>query len=232
MSFNERYSKEIKPVNSKGNQSWIFTGRTEAEAPILWLPNARNWLIGKDPDAGKDWGQEKKGTTKVEMVGWHHGLNGCEFEQTLGESGGQGNLAHCSLWGHKELDMTEELKTNLNLPCLLVSVSLKASLRNVFLFHHWQSGKLAFHSAWHLRHTRLGPRYLPATHEPHVKPWICDRIFLILFLICKMRMMTATCLRIAVRIKRDEVSFIRHFSEHKHLFNVSCGISFISLQCP
>ena len=95
------------------------------------------------------------------MVGWHDQLNGCEFEQTLGDSGGQRNLARCGLWGHKEVDMTEGLKNSLNLPCLLVSVSLEASLKNVFLFHHRQFGKLAFHSACHLRHTRLGPRCLP-----------------------------------------------------------------------
>ena len=75
-------SKEIQPVNSKGNQSWIFIGRTvaEAETPILWPPDAKNWLTGKDPDAGKDWGQEEKGTTEDEMVGWHHRLSGHEFD--------------------------------------------------------------------------------------------------------------------------------------------------------
>ena len=75
-------SKDIKPVDPKGNQSWIVTGRTdaEAEAPILWPPDAKNWLIGKDPDAGKDWRQEEKGTTEDEMAGWHHWLNGHEFE--------------------------------------------------------------------------------------------------------------------------------------------------------
>ena len=103
--------KEIKPVNPKGNQSWIFIGRTDAEAkvPILWPPDAKNWLIGKDPDAGKDWRQEEKGTTEGEMVGWHHQLNGHESEQALGVGDGQGNLACCSPWGHKELDVTEWL---------------------------------------------------------------------------------------------------------------------------
>ena len=78
--------KEIKPVNTKGNQSWIFTGRTdvEAETPILWPPDSKNWFTGKDPDAEKDWGQEEKGTTEDEMVGWHHCLNGHELKQTLG----------------------------------------------------------------------------------------------------------------------------------------------------
>ena len=93
-------SKEIIPVNRKGDQSWISIGRTdaEAEAPIFWLPDAKNWLIGKDPDAGKDWGQEEKGTTEDEMVGWHHWLSGHEFEQSLGVDDGQGSLACCSPW--------------------------------------------------------------------------------------------------------------------------------------
>ena len=99
--------KEIKPVNPKGSQSWIFIGRTdaEAEAPILWPPNVKNWLIGKDPDAGKDW-REEKGMTDNEMVGWHHWLDGHEFEWTLEVGDGQGSLACCSPWGCKELDMT------------------------------------------------------------------------------------------------------------------------------
>ena len=102
--------KEIKPGNPKGNQSWVFFGRTDAEveAPILWPPHAKNWLIRKDPDAGKDCRQEENGVTEDEMVGWHHQLNGHEFEQTLRDSGGQGSLA-CSSWGRKESDMTEWL---------------------------------------------------------------------------------------------------------------------------
>ena len=102
-------SKEIQPVHSKGNQSWIFIGRTDTEATILWPPDAKNWLIGKDPDAGKGWRQEEKGTTEDEMVGWHHGLYGHEFEQSLGVGYGQGGPACCSTWGCKELDMTEGL---------------------------------------------------------------------------------------------------------------------------
>ena len=96
--------KDIKPVNQKGNQRWIFIGRTDAEAatPILWPPDMKSWLIGKDPDAGKDWGQEEKGTTEGEMVGWHHRLNGHEFEQTPGVSEGWGILACWSSWGLKE----------------------------------------------------------------------------------------------------------------------------------
>ena len=101
--------KEIKPVNPKGNQSWIFIGRTDAEAetPLFWPPDAKNWLTRKDLDAGKDWGQEEKGTTEDEMVGCHHQLNGREFEQTPEVGDGQGSLVCCSPWGRKELDMTE-----------------------------------------------------------------------------------------------------------------------------
>ena len=103
--------KEIKPVNPEGNQSWIFTGRTDAEAetPILWPPDGKNWLIGKDRDAGKDWRQEEKGMTEDEMVGWHHWLNGHGFEQAPGVGDGQGSRVCCSPWDHKESDMTERL---------------------------------------------------------------------------------------------------------------------------
>ena len=101
--------KEIHPVHSKGNQSWIVIGRTDAkaEAPILWLPNVKNWLIGKDPDAGKDWRQGEKGMPKDRMVGRHHWLNAHEFEQALGFGDGQGSLVCCSPWGCKESDMSE-----------------------------------------------------------------------------------------------------------------------------
>ena len=101
--------KEIRPVNSKDNQSWIFIGRTDAEAPILWLPDARSWLIGKDPDSGKDWGQEENGETEDEMVVWYHWLDGHEFEQALGIGDWQGSLAGCSPRGCKESDMAERL---------------------------------------------------------------------------------------------------------------------------
>ena len=100
--------KEIKPVNLKGNQLWIFTGRTDAEAetPILWPPGVKSRLTGKDPDAGEDWGQEEKGTSEDEMAGWHHQHNGHEFEQTLEDSEGQESLVYCSSWGGKESDTT------------------------------------------------------------------------------------------------------------------------------
>ena len=107
----EHYSKEIKPVSHKGNQSWIYIGRTDAEieASMLWPPDAKNWLFGKDPDAGKDWRWEEKGTTEDEMVGWYHLFNGHEFEQALGVGDGQGSLLCCIPWGCKELDVTEQL---------------------------------------------------------------------------------------------------------------------------
>ena len=101
--------KEIQLVHPKGNQSWKFIERTDAEAPVLWPPDEKNWLIGKDPDAGKDWRQEEKGMTEDEMVGWHHRFNGHEFEQALGVGDGLGSLACCSHWGCKESDSTERL---------------------------------------------------------------------------------------------------------------------------
>ena len=103
--------KEIQLVHSKGDQSWVFFGRNnaKAETPILWPPHAKSWLIGKDSDAGREWGQEEKGTTEDEMAGWHHRLNGREFEWTPGVGDGQGVLACCSSCGHKESDTTERL---------------------------------------------------------------------------------------------------------------------------
>ena len=103
--------REIQPVHSKGDQSWVFIGRTDAEAetPILWPADAKSWLIGKDPDAGRDWGQEEKRMTEDKMVGWHHWLDGHEFGWTLGVGDGQGGLACCDSWGCKESDTTERL---------------------------------------------------------------------------------------------------------------------------
>ena len=100
--------KEIKPVHPKGSQSWIFIGRTdvEAETSVLWPSDVKNWLIGKDPNAGKDWRQEEKGTTEDEMVGWHHRLDGHEFEQASGVGDRQGSLVCCSLCGCKRSDTT------------------------------------------------------------------------------------------------------------------------------
>ena len=103
--------KEIQPVYPKGNQSWIFIGRTyvEAETPIFWPPDSKSWLIWKDPDAGKDWRWEEKGATEDEMAGWHHRLNGHGFGWTLGVGAGQGGLACCSSWDGKESDTIEWL---------------------------------------------------------------------------------------------------------------------------
>ena len=103
--------KEIQPVHLKGDQSWVFFGRNDAKAetPILWPPHEKSWLIGKDSDAGRDWKQEEKGTTEDEMAGWHHRLDGHEFEWTLGVGDVQGGLASCRPRGPKESDTTEPL---------------------------------------------------------------------------------------------------------------------------
>ena len=103
--------KEIQAVHSKGFQPWVFFGRIDAKAetPILWPPHVKSWVIGKDSDAGRDWGQEEKGTTEDEMAGWHHWLDGRESERTPGVGDGQGGLACCDSWGHKELDTTKQL---------------------------------------------------------------------------------------------------------------------------
>ena len=118
--------KEIQPILSKGDQSWVFIGRTDAktEAPVLWPPDAKSWLIGKHSDAGRDWGQEEKGTTEDEMAGWHHWLDGRESWWTPGVGDGQGGLACCGSWSLKESDTTEQLNwTELN-SCI---ISIKSS---------------------------------------------------------------------------------------------------------
>ena len=130
--------KEIQPIHPKGNQSWIFFERTDAEAEtlILWPPDANSWLIWKDPDAGKDWRWEEKGMTEDEMAGWHHRLNGHEPEWTPGVGDGQGGLACCRPWGHKESDTTERLNWSelialSSITFSLISLSsLSVSLKN------------------------------------------------------------------------------------------------------
>ena len=104
-------SREIQPVHSEGDQPWYFFGRNDAKAetPVFWPPHVKSWLIGKGSDAGRDWGQEEKGTTEDEIAGWHHWLDGRESEWTLGVGDGQGGLACCDSWGHKESDTTEQL---------------------------------------------------------------------------------------------------------------------------
>ena len=120
------HCKEIQLVHPQGNQSWIFIGRTDAgaETPILWPPDAKNWLIWKDPDAGKDWRQEEKGTTEDEMVGWHHRFNGHESESTPGVGDGQEGLACCDSWARKESDTTEWLNWLTNILHVGTSLSL------------------------------------------------------------------------------------------------------------
>ena len=137
---------KIKPVSPKGNKSWMFNGRTDAEdeAPILWPPDMKNWLIWKDPDAGKDWGQEEKGTTEDEMVGWHHWLDGHEFEQAPGFGDGpcQGSLACCSSWGHKESDVTEQLNwTELRQVQMIFGIAQNGGVSWVWDFqcYSWES---------------------------------------------------------------------------------------------
>ena len=123
--------KEIQPVHSEGDQPWDFFGRNDAKAetPVLWLPHVKSWLIGKDSDGGRDWRQEEKGTTKDEMAGWHHQLDGCESVWTLGVGDGQGGLMCHNSWGCKESDTTERL--NWAEPQILVSI-----------IYHWNSHTL------------------------------------------------------------------------------------------
>ena len=108
--------KKIKPVNPKGNQSWIFTGRTDAgaDATIFWSSDANRWLIGKVPDDGKGWGQKEKRVSEGKMAGWHHWCNEHELGQTSGDGEGQGGLACCSLWSHKESHTTGRLNNNMH----------------------------------------------------------------------------------------------------------------------
>ena len=124
--------KEIQPVNPKGNQSWIFIGRTDAEAEtsILWPPDAKNWFTGKDSDAVKDWRQEK-GMTEDVMVGWHHQFYGHEFEQALGSSEGQGSLVCCSPQGCKESHMTERQNWTERIQINLIESKDSLTRRNV-----------------------------------------------------------------------------------------------------
>ena len=129
--------KETQPLHPKGNQVWIFIGRTdiEAETPILWPPDVKDWLIWKDRDAGKDWRREK-GMTEDEMVGWHHRFNGHEFEQGPGVGDGQGSLACCSPRGPKELDTTEQLNWNIN-KILKFSSSITVATFQILSSYMW-----------------------------------------------------------------------------------------------
>ena len=158
--------KEIKPVNHKGNQSWIFIGRTyaEAEAPILGPPDAENWLIWKDPGAGKDWRQEEKGRTEDEMVGWYHWFKGLEFEQAPGVGDGQGSLACCSPWGRRVRtqlrDWTEHIFKFPKLSLLWKNCYFNrepiedhpSHLAVKLKFNLFSSGSLRFWAGYFLRH--------------------------------------------------------------------------------
>ena len=126
-------SKEIQPAHPKGNQSWIFTGRTdtEAETPILWPPDVKNWLIWKDPDAGKDWRWEEKGMTEDEMVEWHHWLNGHEFEQALGVGDRQRGLGCCSPWGQSRTWLSDWTELNWMFADLFISDMVKKASPNL-----------------------------------------------------------------------------------------------------
>ena len=145
------YCKEIQPVHRKGNQSWLFIGRTdaEAEAPILWPPDVKSWLIGRDPDAGKDWRQEGKGMTEDEMVGLQHWLNGHEFEQAPGVDDRQRSLVCCGPWGHKESqtqghDCATELTNNLFIEYLIFVITSFSS-RISFVSFQIDCSFLSFH---------------------------------------------------------------------------------------
>ena len=128
--------KEIQPGHSKGDQSWVFFGGNDAkeETPVLWPPHMKSWLIGKDSDAGRDWGQVEKGTTEDEMAGWHHWLDGREIEWTLGVGDGQAGLACCDSWGHKESDMTERLNWTDSIFAFHLLSSLYEEVRYIIIF--------------------------------------------------------------------------------------------------
>ena len=143
--------KEIQPVHSEGDQPWVFFGRNDAKAetPVLWPPHAKSWPIGKDADAGRDWEREEKGTTEAEMAGWHHRLNGREFEWTPGDGDGQGGLVSCDSWGCKESDRTERLNwTELINCCILTSflprsaIFAKETTFSSILTELWNSRKM------------------------------------------------------------------------------------------
>ena len=180
--------KEIQWVHPKGIQSWIFIGRndTESEAPILWPPDVKSWLIWKDPDAGKDWMQEEKGTTEDETVRWHHWLNGHEFEYTPGAGDGQGSLACCSPWGHKESDMTERLSwlNSLYHPDKKFTELQIYYKHLLFKMHCLWAANLSYFrvnysniggSRWNSGHKVSGAikAESTATGKPQLRPWLC-----------------------------------------------------------
>ena len=157
--------EEIKPVQLKGNKSWIFIGKTdaEAEAPILWPADSKNWLIGKDPDTVQDWRQEEKEMTENKMVGWHHQLSGHEFEQALEDAEGQGSLACCSSWGCKESGTTERLNNNNSAP--------EWGLHHPVFWIRWQSSFYCKPVPWSSRCWK----HLAGSHITHSFSWLKKR---------------------------------------------------------
>ena len=145
--------KEIQPVHSEGDQPWDFFGRNDAKAetPVLWPPHAKSWLIGRDSDAGRDWGQEEKATTEDEMAGWHHWLDGRESEWTPGDGDGQGGLACCDSWGRKESETTEWLNWTELIQSLIIHFSLFRILP--FIPYSLSFGQLISHQ---LTHQKVG----------------------------------------------------------------------------
>ena len=189
--------KEIQPVHSEGDQPWDFFGRNDAEAetPVLWPPHAKSWLIGKDSDAGRDWGQEEKGKTEDEMAGWHHGFDGRESEWTPGVGGGQAGLACYDSWGHKKSDTTERLNWTepiilLNL-WILLSPYLSATVVCILLvpcfFSNLCDNVLSLYSIWALSGIIIYFKYFPlyffsfllAFQASHLRPFfLCQKFFI------------------------------------------------------
>ena len=162
----DKCCKEIQPVRSKGDQSWVFIGRTDAEAetPKLWPPHGKSWRIGKYPDAGRDWGQEK-GMTDDEMAEWHHWLDGREFRWTPGVGDGQGGLASCDSWGCKEADTTEWLNwTELNWVSLVTWNLLQSGLCSLLLAKQNREQKISV-GIWHCDSYNEG--LLPGIERSH-----------------------------------------------------------------
>ena len=160
-------SKEIQPVNPKGSPPWLFIRRIDAEAPIIWPPDAKSWLIGKDSDAGRNWGEEEKGMTEDEMDGWHHWLEGREFGWTLGVGDGQGGLVCCDSWGHKESDMTERL----NWLTDFANKGLSSQSYGFSCGHVWM-WELDYKGSWALRNWCFWTVVLEKTLE---SPWTARR---------------------------------------------------------
>ena len=175
--------KEIKLVNPERNQSWIFIGRTDAEAPKLWAPDANKRLIRKDPDAGKDWRQEERGTTEDEMVGWHHGLNGHGFGWTLGVGDGQVGLVCWGSWGLRESDVTEQLNWTESLCLQFFLMSFFSFLRSFPHVCHYSEYFFLFFSRSLLRlglqfHMYVAAWSFPSAHwySAHFK-YLSDSFF-------------------------------------------------------